>query len=303
MIFSEIYGIYYQVVAKIIQAALEEPVTTKQIRSIVSQNAFGESVLNIEPSLYEDKWQILLADGRTPIINEPSTPLSRIQKSWLNAIALDPRIRLFTDELPFFEDVEPLFEQENFLIVDRYADGDPFTDEKYIQHFRTILEALRKGSALQIIAKNRNAKEMASILMPSRLEYSEKDDKFRLIGMSEANEETINLARILSCEHYEGTFQPAESKKQKRGGKKVVFELYDRRNALERVLLHFAHFAKEVEKIGEDSYRVSIQYNSNDESEILIRILSFGPMVKVVSPGKFIHLIKERLIKQRSCRT
>ena len=43
-------------------------------------------------------------------------------------------------------------------------------------------------------------------------------------------------------------------------------------------------------------------YNfKDDETEIVIRILSFSQMVKVVEPNSFIDLIKDRLLKQKSC--
>ncbi|MGE5629050.1 MAG: WYL domain-containing protein, partial [Solirubrobacterales bacterium] len=35
-----------------------------------------------------------------------------------------------------------------------------------------------------------------------------------------------------------------------------------------------------------------------DETELLIRILSFGPVIKVLAPEKFLNLIKERVMKQ-----
>jgi len=81
----------------------------------------------------------------------------------------------------------------------------------------------------------------------------------------------------------------------------VVLEVTDRRNALERVLMHFAHFKKEAERIDAMRYRVSIDYDLADETEMVIRILSFGPMVKVVSPDHFVDLIKERLRSQMRC--
>ena len=79
----------------------------------------------------------------------------------------------------------------------------------------------------------------------------------------------------------------------------VEFELVDERNALERVLMHFAHFEKRAEKLDEKKYRVSVTYEKEDETEILIRILSFGPMIKVTEPESFIDLIRERLRKQQ----
>ena len=81
----------------------------------------------------------------------------------------------------------------------------------------------------------------------------------------------------------------------------VQFELVNRRNALERVLLHFAHFEKQAERIDGQRYKVTIYYDKDDETEMVIRILSFGPMIKVTAPAHFINLIKERLIHQKSC--
>lgn len=81
----------------------------------------------------------------------------------------------------------------------------------------------------------------------------------------------------------------------------MVLELTDRRNALERVLLHFAHFEKQAEKLEEDRYRITIFYEKEDETELVIRILSFGPMVKVTSPQHFVDLIKQRLLAQKNC--
>ena len=81
----------------------------------------------------------------------------------------------------------------------------------------------------------------------------------------------------------------------------VELELYDRRNALERVLMHFAHFEKEAERMDQDRYRLRITYDKSDETEMVIRILSFGPMLKVTSPSHFTELIKQRLIQQKNC--
>ena len=46
-----------------------------------------------------------------------------------------------------------------------------------------------------------------------------------------------------------------------------------------------------------------VDYDKDDETEMVIRILSFGPMIKVVQPEHFINLIKERLRKQKKLGT
>ena len=111
MIFSELYGAYYNAVANIIKEALDHPVESADIRRIVEKHAYLESALNIEPALLEEKWQLLKKDGTTIIENDPTMPLTIIQKRFLKAISEDKRIRLFTDEVIDY-DVEPLFPVE-----------------------------------------------------------------------------------------------------------------------------------------------------------------------------------------------
>jgi predicted DNA-binding transcriptional regulator YafY len=79
----------------------------------------------------------------------------------------------------------------------------------------------------------------------------------------------------------------------------VTFVLEDRRNALERVLLHFSHLEKETTQLEEDRYLVTLRYDSQDETEMVIRILSFGPVIKVTEPDSFIDRIREYIRKQK----
>ena len=228
-------------------------------------------------------------------------PLTILQKRWINAIALDPRIRLFTDRPIVFSDVEPLFLPEDIYVFDKYSDGDPYENPEYIRNFRLILDAIKHKYQIQISITNRHGKQITTRTIPEYLEYSEKDDKFRLIGTGSKLGNTINLGRISSCEKYENQQGGKVGKSNQPRPRKVIFELIDERNALERVLMHFAHLEKQVEKIDERKYQVTLYYDKEDETEILIRVLSFGPMLHVVKPVAFINLIKDRLSDQKSC--
>lgn len=81
----------------------------------------------------------------------------------------------------------------------------------------------------------------------------------------------------------------------------LVLEITDERNCLERAMLHFAHFEKKTERIENGKYHLTLKYDRSDESELVIRILSFGPRVKVLSPDSVVELIKEKLISQKNC--
>ena len=301
MIFSELYGAYYNTVANILKEAVRAPVSAGTMRTLIAENAFGESLLSVEPALHEGRWQLLLPDGTTPLVHTPTMPLTLLQRRWLKAISLDPRIRLFPVNLPEDPDVEPLFTPEDYVVFDKYADGDPYEDEEYIRRFRMILEAIRDQTPLRIDVKNRYGGVTDLLLLPKYIEYSEKDDKFRLIGNGSRFGRVINLARIVSCRPYRGPFTENPENDYAKRTEEVCFDLTDERNALERALLHFAHFEKEAERIDEKRYRVTVRYDKDDETELVIRVLSFGPMIKVTGPPHFENLIKERLIKQKNC--
>lgn len=301
MIFSELYSAYYNTVACVLKAAVEHPLQKNELQQIIENNAFVESILNIEPAITEERWQFILPDGTTPVKYTPTMPLTLLEKRWLKSIYADPRIKLFTDEIPKLADVEPLFTENDISVFDKYSDGDPFTDGNYIKNFRLILDAVKNRYPLSIEAVNRKGKTNRFILMPEYLEYSEKDDKFRLIGSGSRYGRTVNAAGIIKCEKYNKTFKLSESTKIHPEIRTVEFELVDERNALERVLMHFAHFEKQAERIEDDRYRVKLNYNREDETEMVIRILSFGPMLKVTAPEHFRKLIIDRLLMQKSC--
>lgn len=301
VLFHEIYGTYFQTVAKILTEAVDHPLSSGEINTIIQNYAFEESTLNIPESLGVEHWQLLKEDGTTILKNKPTMPLTKLQKRWMNAIAYDPRVRLFTDHPVVFPDVEPLFLPEDICVFDKYSDGDPYEDEEYIQNFRLILDAIKHQYPIQISLTNRRGERVTAKTIPEYLEYSEKDDKFRLIGTGSKLGNTINLGRITSCEKCKNTKGTKIGKRNLPHPRTVIFELVDDRNALERVLMHFAHFKKQAEKIDDWKYQVTLHYDKEDETEVLIRILSFGPMIHVVKPTAFINLIKDRLSDQKSC--
>ena len=136
--------------------------------------------------------------------------------------------------------------------------------------------------------------------MPYRLEYSAKDDKFRLLTAGGKNGHVVNLARMIRCALLEPyalrAYHPPQPQKET-----LVLELIDERNALERVMLHFSHLEKETVRLNDRKYRLTLRYDREDETELLIRVLSFGPMLRVTAPERFIALIRDRLQRQKSC--
>ena len=300
MIFSELYSAYYNAIASIIAEVIEGEHSEKELQKVVTERAFGESVLTIMPSFKSEKWQLVHPDLTTALEHKPTMPLTTLQKQWLKAITLDPRMKLFGVEIPGLEGVEPLFTQEDYHVYDKYSDGDPFEDEEYIRQFRVILEAMRKGTQIKFEMTNRFGKPMFIRCHPVRLEYSEKDDKFRLVTAGWRSVSTVNLAKMRACVHYTGE-KPLDNEEREKQYDIIVLKVTDERNALERVMLHFAHFEKQAEKLDKNTYLLKIKYAHDDEPEMVIRILSFGPLVEVMGSENFKKLVIEKLKKQKNC--
>ena len=222
--------------------------------------------------------------------------MSLLEKRWLKAISMDPRIRLFGG-LNFDEDAEPLFRQEDIAVYDRFEDGDPYDSPKYREIFRTLLTAIKQGKAVEIAYLTQRGTERAMTRIPDHLEYSEKDDKFRLIVCGENRWSKLNLSRMEAAVLREK--DGAELLEPRRSRNEYIVELTDERNALERAMLHFADLEKRTERLEENRYRMTLFYDPEDETELVIRVLSFGPMLRAVAPGKFVDQIRYRLKKQR----
>lgn len=300
MIFSEIYSAYYKTIAEILKAALSGKQTSGDLRKIVEKYAFSESMLTIEPALKSEKWPLIKSDGVSVIKNPPSMPLTSLQKSWLKAVSLDPRIKLFDVSFDLPEDIPPLFTPDDYYIFDKYSDGDDFEDENYIKNFRRVLDAVKERKKLFIKYRGNKGNDIRLTVFPEYVEYSEKDDKFRLAANTHTNITFVNIGSIIYCEE---TDRPVTKIKYKKDPQRILtFELKDERKALERIMLHFSHFEKETVRTGDDTYEVSLKYDISDCTELVIRILSFGPMIKVTGPEEFRTLIKERLKKQKNFR-
>jgi len=296
MLFHEIYGSYFNVVAEVLGEACNSTLTDKRLNEIIRSKAFDESVLEIPHALRSD-WSLLTDDMKTPVKNAPTMPLTLLQKRWLKALLLDPRIKLFgvTDE--GLDDVESLYDQSTFYYFDRYTDGDPYNDESYVSHFQTILRAIKEKSFITVRSLARSGRTRKYICYPWHLEYSSKDDKFRLYATSDKNTLRINISRIISVDITPRPYEEPTAPKMRIGT--LVMVLKDDRNAMERAMLHFSNLRKETVRLDEKHYQMTLYYNRDDESELLIRVLSFGPYIQVISPDKFVDLIRERLIKQQ----
>lgn len=324
-LFSEIYSCYYSVVERILTQAMSSShgVSQKEVSDIILQYGFEESNLFLLPKLMEGSYDLLQKKenqyySKIKKKSPMGYPLSTLQKSFIKALLMDTRIGLFfmEEELIRMEslltDVEPLFHLNDFYYFDQFTDGDLMTDPIYKQHFRQILEALKTRKTLQITYLSKQKNQNTCDYAPYRLQYSTKNSCFRLIAVVLKESKihcsvTLNIAKIKDItssqcvypmeEEIEECFQNSYNMEP------VVIMIKEERNALERCMLHFANYEKLTERCETENsksikYRCRIFYNKEEETELLIRILSFGPVIEVIGPNSFLRQVKDRVRKQ-----
>lgn len=324
--FSEIYGCYYEIAAKILACADIDAVSKQEILDITERLGFAESGLTIPDKLLSGQWAFLdkteTGDYVSRLDHAPHMPLTLLQKRWLKTLLLDKRICLFLNDTALTElavalkDITPLWSSEQFYYYDRYENGDDFSSENYRHNFRMIVDAARAGCTVRFDYTSSKGKHGRAHCLPLKIEYSPKNDRFRLIALRYP----FDKRSVTYCYRFDGIRNVRISdadqddktslKASRISRETLIHEIYDtepvrlhiqnRRNALERTMLHFANYDKDTRQLNEDTWECCIYYDSSMETELLIEILSFGPVVKVAGPDSFVNLIRERLKKQMS---
>lgn len=297
MLFNEIYGSYYKTMAKIISAAIDGSLSDESLRVIVLENAFEESILEIEPSIKSKKWQLIEENYSTSILNKPKMPVTDLQLRWLKTISLDPKIGLFDFSFTGLENIEPLFLPSDIVLFDQYSDGDPYKEDWYKETFRSIRKAIKEKRKLALKYRSKKGTFCQKVFIPICIEYSSRDDKFRLQAIGNFGKATVNIGRICDCKILDEYFDNASIPKITY--ENVTFILYDERNSLERSMMQFTQYRKEAVKISENQYQICIWYDKEEEQDLMIQLLSFGPLIKILSPEKIISKMEERIRKQK----
>ncbi len=317
-LFSEIYSCYYQIIYRMIHAA--HPLTRQQMQQIIQQYGYAETGIYLLPKLLDGSLPLgTREEGQYSFFMDPDLqiPLSNLQKSWLRTILSNPRIRLFLSDQEInhlehsLQEITPLFQWKDFYYYDAFLDGDHYSSPEYQRNFRLLLHAIHRHQYIDLSFLSGRQKRIHYHFLPCRLEYSIKNDCFRLLalevrGHSHYHIFTINLARIETLQLLDRFADPENLPdidtyiQNSYHNEPVTLQIRNERNALERTMLQFANYQKNTTKCPDGSYECKIYYNKSNETELLIEVLSFGPTVRVLGNEHFLSLIRERLQQQKN---
>lgn len=318
-LFSEIHSRYFYIINQVLQAAAVRRLTTGDIAALVAALGFAETPLTLTPRLLHTGREGYCLLQRKPDGSwqpvAPSLPplLTTLQKRWLKTIIVDKRFTLFATAADLdryrslLAGVEPLYRPEQLLPVDMANDGDAYDSPEYRALFSTILAALQAGRVLLITYESGKGNRLSAYFAPYKLEYSLKDDKFRLVGVRIRQKKLrrlykLNLARITAAAmmDWQAPAGLAGHIQSLRMPQPVEIAITNERNGFERIFTQLSNFERssEYDETTKTCY-MKIYYYEVDEMELLITLLSFGPVIRVLGPEDFRRQLAGRIACQR----
>ena len=320
-IFHEVYGVYYRTVAKIINRMLNDDdndfscgktIGLEEVMDIIAKTAFKESLGETSPSSnllaaaidcnrYKGVIDAKVKNGNvvygTTLKHLARMPLTLLEKRWLKTISADPRIRLFDCKFPDLIRIEPLYDKADIHYCGQYYLGDDYESEEYITIFRTINKAIKEHYRLRISYISPRDGLIEGLFEPQRLQYSIKEDRFRLFALKDGVLYTINLSRIISCESESKVKVPSPHRYLETSYVEIIIN--NNRRTLERFLLYFSNYERRTTNLGNGVFDVKIVFPKQDETEVLVNILSYIPMVRVIAPEEMKDKFMQRIQKQK----
>lgn len=162
--------------------------------------------------------------------------------------------------------------------------------------FEIIKSAILNKQLIEFTYYNSNGEESKRIVEPLQIWF--KDKSWYLISYCKLKQDyrIFKIARIKEIKRLEEHFErelPKEKKDEKYNFKIIELELEISKEAAYRVYDEFE--SKEITKKEDGNFIINVEYPENDW--IYGYILSFGEHIKVLSPNRAKHVIKDKLEK------
>lgn len=308
-VFHELYGRYYQNMARIL---LETPCTRDVIEKIIKEQGFEESLLFLLPQVTGiEGWNLLEQQEQlwySKLLYEPYTPTTQLERRWLKAQLNDSKVKLFLSEelikqfLERLQEEKELYRKEDFDFFDRNKKGDPYEEEAYQKVMRTVLRGMYKRAELEITDQNKKER-----YLPLQMSYSMREDRFRLYAVSKRDILQDQMTILCMSKIKKAEILPERTiseinlqkwLKEHREKKPVIVRVSDERKALDRFMIQMTDYEKKTEEKEDKKVDVHIFYRPEQKEELLERFLAMGPMLEVIEPQELRLEIEKRIKDQ-----
>lgn len=234
-----------------------------------------------------------------------TVPLTYWEIRWLKTVLNDKKISIFlSDEtvnsilsiLP--DDIKPI-DTDKTICFDRYHPEENTLNKEL---YNLYLSALNNNTVIHIKHTDGAYTNSDKDYIPEYIEYSKRDDKFRLIvkdAVTGIQSRVLceNILEIsLTDKHYQSDSVCHEMEKYS-----VTLSFKDVKNIPDRILSEFSPWEKTCEFNSEtEVYKLTIYYYKHDEPGLIVRIMSYGGNIEITDKNHSIYLnIRKRLLEQQ----
>lgn len=239
-------------------------------------------------------------------------PLTKIEIQWLKYCINNSKAKLFLEENQLSKLKDIFTVEENDLPIssinyyDKFKSHNEIADtDIYIDNFKKIVKAFTDEKSVKINYKSANNPATTRSVNIGLIEYSNKDDKFRIYCKKENSVSVYNLERINSVEILSDGYNRNSAEKSIKNyilnqRKEITLEFTNVKNIPDRLLTEFTPWEKLCTRL-DDRYNVTIKYDKQDSFEIVTRLLPYGKNIKILSDtGNVKTEIENRINKQLS---
>ena len=239
-------------------------------------------------------------------------PLTKIEIQWLKYCVNNSKAKLFLEENQLSKLKEIFTVEENDLPIssinyyDKFKSHNEIADtEIYIDNFKKIVKAFTDEKSVKINYKSVNNSAVTRLVNIGLIEYSNKDDKFRIYCKKEKSVSVYNLERINSVEILSDSYNRNSAEKNIKNyilnqRKEITLEFTNVKNIPDRLLTEFTPWEKLCTRL-DDRYNVTIKYDKQDSLEIVTRLLPYGKNIKILNDtGNVKSELENRIKKQLS---
>lgn len=309
--YHEIYGKYYQIIHNLLNS---KPQTEKEINDYIRSQGFDESFLYLNAQMLVDEYHLFVKKGDLfyPLTNS-KIPLflTNEQKNWLNTMLFDEKVKLFlSDERRNYYQKEfagnVLYDDKTYQYLFQDVDKDEITP-KMSNVFRFVKNAIMQEMDINLTFISSKNYYTHKKVAPYKIEYSMQDQKMRLIAVEYRNGEPkriirIKLASIVGYRMVERVkkidfkyYLQEEVLKEP-----LIIEVYPILNGIERVFIELSNYKREAFYDKERNLSMmKIYYEKADEMDLVLKMLSFGKVVKILSDGFIKEEVLRRINKQK----
>lgn len=311
-LFNEVKNQYFHLVFKVLQLS-NKGLSEKEIREIVDKEEYEEKVIGKDFKTFDGlllnkynnnenfKFLAKKEDKYYPIVNNKNLAVrfTVIEKLWLKEFIRDKVVQNLLGETIIAKLQESLKDIE-FLNIKSIIDiTNSANDDKRIRrNFNNVFFDLINAIIEERVITYSNTDKQGNyykdqLALPIRIEYNMKSNTYsvNMYSIIENRNILVSLNTIHNIKFENNIVcnltrsEVLEGMKEKKYAEEpVTVQVVDEKGAMERFFMLFSQYERSSRYLGNNKYEVKVSYYTFEEREVITKLVSLGPYVKVIEP-------------------